>query len=114
LSARPWTLTVRAGSKIDHERYATLAQAIAALQARLEALEPQAERGEFRFLARRIAPVQQVAARLELSGPGGEHGGVDLRGDGSAEAFSGRWRRRLIERQRGESAAEALRRALAG
>jgi len=113
LSREPWTLTARVGSKVEHSHHETLEAAIGALSARLEALEPDASRDEVRFLARRIEPVQQVAARLELAGPDGRRGGVDLRGDGSAEAFSGRLRRRLIEPRRGESAADALRRELA-
>lgn len=114
MSARgDWTLTVRDGPRVQHSEHESLAAAVDALTAALKALEPGAEREELRFFSRRIEPSQQVVARLELSGPRGRHGGVDLRGDGSEEAFSGRWRRRVIERRRGESAAHALSRELA-
>jgi hypothetical protein len=113
LSGRDWTLTVRAGPKVEHSQHATLAAATDALASALAGLEPSSARDEVRFLARRIEPAQQVVARLELAGPDGEHGGVDLRGDGSEEAFSGRWRRRIIERRKRESATEALTRTLA-
>ncbi len=51
-------------------------------------------------------------ARAELRGPGGAAGGIDVRGDGSAEAFVGRWRRQVVEQARGEDAYAALRRVL--
>jgi hypothetical protein len=49
--------------------------------------------------------------RGEIAG-GGVHGGVDIRGDGSMEAFTGRWRRAVVARRPDESAYDALRRAL--
>jgi hypothetical protein len=113
-----WTLTTRAGSQVEHERLASLDEAVAALERVLRELAPSALREEVNLIGRRIEPVRQVAARLEISGPrrdgrGSVRGGIDLRGDGSAEAFTGRLRRAVLERQEGESAPAALARALA-
>ena len=119
MSSGAWTLTTRAGSEVRHERHDTLDAAIAALERALRDLEPSASREEVRLIGRRIEPVRQVAARLEIAGPRGRgggrgvvRGGVDLRGDGSPEAFTGRLRRAVVERRDGESAPQALARAL--
>jgi hypothetical protein len=106
-----YRVTVRRTGATERERFDSLAEALAALRARLEELAPDARRGSQRALTREIAPVQQVALRGEIAGPG-VRGGVDVRGDGSAEAFTGRWRRVLVRREPGETAYEALARAL--
>jgi hypothetical protein len=106
-----YKLTVRRRGATTRERFASLSEALAALEARLDDLVPGERRGRERGLVRDLAPVEQVALRAEVAGPG-VRGGIDVRGDGSAEAFTGRWRRVLVERRAGETAHDALRRAL--
>jgi hypothetical protein len=65
---------------------------------------------------KRYTPDEQVVARVELAGPqkrlANVHGGVDVHGDGSTEAYFGRVRRTAITPESGEDGASALRRAL--
>jgi hypothetical protein len=113
LPLMPYTLTIRQGPKVTRERYAELEAAVGAVEQRGRELERGADaRPVGGGLIRRIEPVQQVVARLELRGPGRLRAGVDVRGDGSSEAFTGRVRRRLVEPRAGEDAYRALRRAL--
>jgi hypothetical protein len=108
-----YKLTVRSGPKVTRERFGTLGTALDAMEREGRELERGADAHAVGgALMRRLEPVQQVVGRLELSGPGRLRAGVDVRGDGSSEAFTGRLRRRLLEQGRRESAYDALRRAL--
>jgi hypothetical protein len=107
-----FVLTVRRRGATDRDRFGTLDEALVALEERLDGLVGPERRQTERGLAREYEPVAQVAVRGEIAGPGGLRGGVDMRGDGSAEAYTGRLRRRLVARGTGETAYEALRRAL--
>ena len=92
----------------------TLAEALKAIEREGRELAADADaRPEGGTLIRRLEPVQIVVARLELAGPGRLRAGVDVRGDGSSEAFVGRLRRQVVAQRDGESAYEALRRTLA-
>jgi hypothetical protein len=108
-----YTLTLRRRGEVTHQRLDTLSEALDALEARVGELTPPRHRRPEHALVREIEPVAQVAVRGEISGRG-VRGGVDVRGDGSLEAFTGRLRRVVVAAQPGESAFDALRRALAG
>ncbi|HWH10484.1 MAG TPA: hypothetical protein VG165_05105 [Solirubrobacteraceae bacterium] len=112
-----WTLKVRDGSRIERSSFADLDKALRALERRLVELEPTAHQEDVHLLKRRIDASRLVSVRLEVSGPGriapAFRGGIDLRGDGSTEAFTGRSRRTLIEQGKRESATQALRRVAA-
>ena len=110
-----FTVTIRLGGKVTRKRYTDLTEALAAIEDNGSELERTAKaRVRGGTLIRRIEPVHQVVARLELSGPDRLRAGVDVRGDGSSEAFTGRIRRRLVAQRRRESAYDALRRELKG
>ena len=94
-------------------RCSALTDALDVLEREGRELEAGADgRPEGGTLIRRLEPVQIVVARLELSGPGRLRAGVDVRGDGSSEAFTGRLRRSIVEQRGGESSYDALRREL--
>jgi hypothetical protein len=103
-----YQVTVRRGPKVERERSESLDEAIDALE-RHARTAPR--RTGVDFVNRRYEPGDLVAARIELKGSG-VRAGVDVRGDGSMVAWTGRIRRAPIEPKPGESASAALRRAL--
>ena len=110
-----YAVTVRTRGKVKRFRFGSLGDALSVL--RTSAAELEHDRHTSRVggsLLRRFDPVAQVVGRVELSGPGRLRAGVDVRGDGSSEAFRGRIRRRLIEQRRDESACDALAREVGG
>ena len=108
---------MRDGARVERMRHASMAAALDELEARVKALRAQPARGEVEFGPRRFEAGARVVARAELSGPERllprVRAGVDVRGDGSAEAWVGRMRRAVVAQQDGESCSAALRRVLA-
>jgi len=105
-------VTFRLGPKVERLAAGTLEEALALLEARGRAAAGGAGRRTIDLRVRRFEPVQQVAARGELRGPRRLRAGVDVRGDGSAEAWTGRLRRAVVEQRASEDAYAALRRVL--
>ena len=110
--AASWSVTVRDGPRVKRERFPDRESALAAVEERGRELELGADAKVVGGrMMRRIEPVQQVVGRIEVRASG-VRAGVDVRGDGSSEAFTGRVRRRVIEQRAGEDAYDALRREL--
>lgn len=115
--AETWKVTVRRGPKVEVSRSGSLAEALDTMERALDCAG-DVRRGTARAFAREIDPVAQVAVRAEVAGPqrwfAAVRGGVDLRGDGSPEAWTGRLSKQVVKRRGGESAMDALRRVLSG
>jgi hypothetical protein len=111
-----WTLIMRNGPRIERAAFDSLPAGLSALEARMDELAPQARRQAIDVFKRRYDAVRQVVVRGEVSGPRrvlpSVRAGVDLRGDGSAEAYTGHWRRALVQPRPGETPYDALRRTL--
>ena len=85
-----YRLTVRTGAKVAKHRHERMDEALAELRrVGQELADTAGSRAVGGRLMRRFEPVQQVIGRVELRGPG-VRCGVDVRGDGSTEAFTGR------------------------
>jgi hypothetical protein len=113
----PWKVTVRTEGKVEQQRFGELDPALDAVEARGKALADGVPDKPIDAKYKQFEPVQQVFARLELAGPErllpSVRAGIDVRGDGSTEAYLGRVRRAVVEQLKGETAYEALRRTLA-
>jgi hypothetical protein len=108
-----YRLVVRTEGEVERKRLDSLDAALDALESRARELSDGANAQTIDTKAfRKFEPIQQVVGRLELSGPRRLRAGVDVRGDGSVESYTGRLRRQLIEQRDGESAYDALRREL--
>lgn len=111
-----WKLTVRSGPKVKKQSFPQLDEALDALEERARELADAVPDRGYDAKIRRFEAVELVSARLELAGPErfvpSLRAGIDVRGDGSVEAYRGRLRREVIEPRRGETVYAALRRSV--
>ena len=109
-----WKVTVRHGSRVGREKFASLGEAIADARRRVDEIRREDRLPPISML-REFAPAQRVAARIEISGPGlfrPPEGGIDVMGDGTAIAYTGAVRKEQIESDSLEEAFERLAEAL--
>jgi hypothetical protein len=111
---RSYKLVVRTEGKVEHAKLDSLDAALDSLESRARELSDDADAKVVDAKIRKFDPIQQVVGRVELSGPSRLRAGVDVRGDGSMESYTGRLIRKLVEQRDGESVFEALRRELDG
>jgi hypothetical protein len=104
-----WRVTVRAGPRVEKLRAAGLEEALDLVEREARVLSAGPGRKPVGLRSRTFTPQQQVAGRVELAGPG-VRAGIDVRGDGAAEAWTGRVRRRVVEQEERETPYDALRR----
>lgn len=113
---RTYKLTVRHGSQVRRESYASADAAVLALREHAE--EVQHEGGLEEVSAfRTYAPDQRVEARLEISGGGllrSQDAGIDVMGDGSIMPFRGGVFRRPLALNDGEDVYLAIAETLRG
>jgi hypothetical protein len=98
-----YKVTVRRGPKIKHDRYDTLDQALAAVERHAYGGTRPVE-----ALGRRYEPGTLTAARIELKGAK-QRAGIDVKGDGSLVAWTGRIVRKPLP---GDDAIAALRQSV--
>jgi hypothetical protein len=107
---------VRNGAKVERRSAATLDDALRTLEDYGRGLAAQSRRAEIDLKVRTYEPVDQVTARVQLSGPQrwrpDVKAGIDVRGDGSVQAWTGSPTREEVTAEPDESPYDALRRAL--
>ena len=104
-----WKVTVRIGPRVERVRAEALPEALDAVELNARAAANTERRRTVDTRVRKYEAGDQVAARVELRGRGVALG-VDVRGDGAVQAWTGRVRRRPLELEDGETPFEALRR----
>lgn len=106
-----WRVTVRTGPRVEKLQAASLDEALELLETETRVAATTTRRGTIDARFRTFEPADQVATRAELRGPR-VRAGLDVRGDASVQAWTGRVRRAPVEPEAGEDAYAALRRVV--
>lgn len=114
--AESWRLVVRDGSDVRRSTHASFNEAFDELQAETVEASNRPPAKEIDVKTRYYRPEDQVIMRAQLRGPQRfvpkVRCGIDVRGDGSPEPWTGGSSRKDVEVRKGETAWQALRRTV--
>lgn len=111
-----YVLKLREGPTVARERFESAQQLFARVEDLSEEMAERAGRTPVKSIFRDYEAIELVHGRIEVSISEGplkrRRGGIDVRRDGSIEAFVGRANRSVVEPTPGETIPQALRREL--
>jgi hypothetical protein len=108
---------VREGPRVSRARFESVEEALVHVRDSAQAISGRASGRTVNAVLRSFDPVEQVVGRVEVLVSEGRfrtslRAGVDVRGDGSIEAFRGGVQRVVVEPGPGEGVFDALRHTL--
>jgi hypothetical protein len=111
-----FSMSVREGPRFSRLRTDSIEELFEAVAENAQTLSERADAPSIDAVFKTFEPIERVVARIEISGQrrglvSRDRAGIDVRGDGSMEAFVGRTSREVIDPLPGETVVEALRRA---
>lgn len=111
-----YALKVREGSKVTRQRCETADELFRVVETLADEMSDRADRTPVKSMFRDYDAIDLVHGRIEVSISNGRfkqrRGGIDVRRDGSIEAFVGRTSRSVVEPTPGETIPQSLKREL--
>lgn len=111
-----YVLKLREGPTVGRERCATERELFDRVEVLASEMSDRADRTPVKSMFRDYEAIELVHGRIEVSIGSGpfkhRRGGIDVRRDGSIEAFVGRTNRTVVEPTPGETIPQALRREM--
>jgi hypothetical protein len=111
-----FSMSVREGPRFSRIRTNSIDELFEELAFHADEVSSRADGNSVDAMFKTFEPVERVYGRIEIAGErkclvSRDRAGIDIRGDGSLEAFIGRTNREIVEPLPGETVVAALRRA---
>lgn len=111
-----FTMSVREGPRFSRIRTNSVEELFEELAFHTDEVSSRADGHSVDAMFKTFEPIERVYGRIEIAGErkclvSRDRAGIDVRGDGSLEAYLGRTNREVVEPLPGETVVAALRRA---